>query len=410
MEKINVGWVGLGGRGYGLLGMVLDTMPDVEIVGVCDEYEDRTENGRKLVEDKRGKSPIAVTDYHRLLEMKEIDAIITPSARESHVDICIDSMLAGKYVATEVGGAYSIEQCWELVRTYERTKVPCMMLENCCYGKEEMTILNMIKKGVFGELVHCEGGYRHDLRDEVSLGNENRHYRLRNYKNRCGELYPTHELGPIAKYLDINRGNRMVMLTAMASKSVGLNTWINKNRGADFENANYHFAEGDVVTTCIKCAHGETIVLTHDTTLPRPYSRGNMVQGTKGIWFEDTHGVLIDGTVDGPSWEHRYTNLDNYYGEYLHPLWRGYEAVGGHGGMDYLVMRGFVEAVLNQTQTPIDVYDTAAWMAITPLSENSIACGSMPVAIPDFTNGKWIRRENFVRSKYCLEDVCEEQF
>ena len=224
MEKINVGWVGLGGRGYGLLGMVLDTMPDVEIVGVCDEYEDRTENGRKLVEDKRGKSPVAVTDYHRLLEMKEIDAIITPSAWESHVDICIDSMLAGKYVATEVGGAYSIEQCWDLVRTYERTKVPCMMLENCCYGKEEMAILNMIKKGVFGELVHCEGGYRHDLRDEVSLGNENRHYRLRNYKNRCGELYPTHELGPIAKYLDINRGNRMVMLTAMASKSVGLNT------------------------------------------------------------------------------------------------------------------------------------------------------------------------------------------
>lgn len=404
MEKINVGWVGLGGRGYGLLEMVLDTMPDVEILGVCDLYEDRTEAARALVEAKRGVNPVAVTDYRRLLEIKEIDAIITPSAWEAHTDICVDSMLAGKYVATEVGGAYSIEQCWQLVRTYERTRIPCMMLENCCYGKEEMTVLNMVKKGLFGELVHCEGGYQHDLRDEVALGNENRHYRLRNYMHRNAELYPTHELGPIAKYLNVNRGNRMVMLTAMASKSAGVSAWINDKRGADFENANYPFAEGDVVTTCIKCAHGETIVLTHDTTLPRPYSRGNRVQGTKGMWFEDTYGVMLDGDA------HKYKKLDEYFDEYLHPLWRGYEAVGGHGGMDYLVLRGFVEAVKNQTQTPIDVYDTAAWMAITPLSEDSIACGSMPVAIPDFTNGKWTHREDFVRSKYCLEDVCEELF
>ncbi|MBQ8508369.1 MAG: Gfo/Idh/MocA family oxidoreductase [Clostridia bacterium] len=410
MDKVRVGWVGLGGRGRGLLEMVLNTMPDVDIVGVCDLYEDRTEAGRKLVEEKRGVNPLTVTDYRRLLERDDIDAIITPSAWEAHVDVCIDSMLAGKYVATEVGGAYSVEQCWELVRTYERTRVPCMMLENCCYGKEEMTVLNMIKQGLFGELIHCEGGYEHDLRDEVALGNVNRHYRLRNYKNRCGELYPTHELGPIAKYLNINRGNRMVMLTAMASKSAGLHTWINEKKGADFENANTTFCEGDVVTTCIKCAHGETIVLTHDTTLPRPYSRGNRVQGTKGIWFEDTHGVLFDGTAQGESFTHRYTNINEYYDKYLHPLWRNYEVVGGHGGMDYLVMRGFIEAVKNQTQTPIDVYDTAAWMSITPLSENSIACGSMPVAIPDFTNGKWTHREEYVRSKYCLDEVCADLF
>jgi predicted dehydrogenase len=410
MEKVNVGWIGLGHRGYGLLEMVLNTMPDVEIVGVCDLYEDRAEKGRALVEKKRGKNPVKTDDYRRLLEMKEIDAIITPSAWEAHIDICIDSMLAGKYVATEVGGAYSLNQCWELVRTYERTKVPCMMLENCCYGKDEMTVLNMIKKGLFGEIIHCEGGYQHDLRDEVALGNEIRHYRLRNYMNRNGELYPTHELGPLAKYLNINRGNRMTMLTAMSTKSVGLHNWINENRGPDYDNANFTFAQGDVVTTCIKCAHGQTIVLTHDTTLPRPYSRGNRVQGTKGIWFADTHGVMFDGNNAGPSWAHKYTSLNEYYGEYLHPLWRGYEAIGGHGGMDYLVMRAFIEAVKNQTQTPIDAYDTASWMAITPLSEDSIACGSMPVAIPDFTNGKWTHREDFVRSKYCLEDVCEEMF
>ena len=283
MDKVKIGWIGLGGRGSGLLKLVLNHMDDVEIVGVCDLYEDRMEQGRDLVKEKTGKTPIAVTDYKKLLEIDEIEAIITPSAWEAHVDICVDSMLAGKYVATEVGGAYSIEDCFRLVETYEKTKVPCMMLENCCYNKEELTILNMIKKGLFGEIVHCEGGYRHDLRDEVALGNINRHYRLRNYLSRNAEVYPTHELGPIAKYININRGNRMLYLVSMASKSRGVTDWIKKNKGEDFENANADFALGDIVITLIKCANGETITLTHDTSLPRPYSRGNLVQGTNGI-------------------------------------------------------------------------------------------------------------------------------
>ena len=409
MDRVRVGWVGLGGRGYGLLGMVLDTMPDVDVVGVCDLYEDRVERGRALVKEKRGVSPMAVTDYRRLLERDDIDAIITPSAWEAHIDVCIDSMLAGKYVATEVGGAYSINQCWELVRTYERTRVPCMMLENCCYGDREMTVLNMIKKGLFGEVIHCEGGYRHDLRDEVANGDINRHYRLRNYMNRCAEIYPTHELGPIAKYLNINRGNRMISLTAMASKSAGIQQWIANNRPED-PHAGFPFVQGDIVTTCIKCAHGQTIVLTHDTSLPRAYSRGNLVQGTKGIWSEDKDGMLLEGMLDGPSYAHKFIPYAEFEKDHKHPLWRNYTAGGGHGGMDYLVMRGFIEAVKNQTQTPIDVYDTAAWMAITPLSEDSIACGSMPVAIPDFTNGKWTNREPYVRSKWCLEEVCEDMF
>lgn len=409
-ETINVVFVGLGGRGYGLLNMVLDTMPDVNVVGVCDLYEDRTEAGKQAVINKRGNTPVATLDYHELLKMDEVDAVITPSAWDAHIPICIDAMNAGKYVATEVGGAYSVDQCWELVKTYERTGVPCMMLENCCYGREELTVLNMIKKGLFGEIIHCEGGYEHDLRDEVALGHENRHYRLDNYMNRNGELYPTHELGPIAKYLNINRGNRMISLTAMSSKARGLNAWINDNRGADFENANFAFAQGDIVITCIKCAHGETIVLKHDTTLPRAYSRGNLVHGTKGIWSEDKYGCMFDGSCEGASWGHRFTDMNEFFPAHEHPLWKDYTAVGGHGGIDYLVMRGFVEAVKAGTQTPIDVYDTASWMVISCLSEDSIAMGSMPVAIPDFTNGKWIKREPYVRSKYCLEEVCEDLF
>ncbi len=406
MDSVRVAVVGVSGRGRGLLGLLLG-MPDVEVIGVSDLYEDRLARAKQDVIEKRGNTPMASTDFRRLLEMKELDAVITPSSWTSHADVCIASMDAGKYAATEVGGATSVEQCWELVRTSERTKKPCMLLENCCYGREELTIFNMVKQGLFGELVHAEGGYQHDLRDEICNGRENRHYRLANYSNRNGEVYPTHELGPIAKCLDINRGNRMLTLTATASKARGLHDWIKNHRGEEYDLFNRQFTMGDVITTVIKCAHGETITLTHDTSLPRPYSRGNRIEGTKGIWMEDKYAVYLEGvSPKADVWD----SLNNYYEKYEHPLWKWYRTEGvkgGHGGMDYLVLRAYVEAVKAGTQTPIDVYDTAAWMAVTCLSEDSVAMGSMPVAIPDFTNGKWFQREPAVLGKYCLTEVCD---
>ena len=406
MDSVRVAVVGVSGRGRGLLGLLLG-MPDVEVIGVSDLYEDRLARAKQDVIEKRGNTPMASTDFRRLLEMKELDAVITPSSWTSHADVCIASMDAGKYAATEVGGATSVEQCWELVRTSERTKKPCMLLENCCYGREELTIFNMVKQGLFGELVHAEGGYQHDLRDEICNGRENRHYRLANYSNRNGEVYPTHELGPIAKCLNINRGNRMLTLTATASKARGLHEWVKTHRGEEYDLFNRQFTMGDVVTTVIKCAHGETITLTHDTSLPRPYSRGNRIEGTKGIWMEDKYAVYLEGvSPKADVWD----SLNNYYEKYEHPLWKWYRTEGvkgGHGGMDYLVLRAYVEAVKAGTQTPIDVYDTAAWMAVTCLSEDSVAMGSMPVAIPDFTNGKWFQREPDVLGKYCLTEVCD---
>ena len=406
MDSVRVAVVGGSGRGRGLLGLLLG-MPDVEVIGVSDLYEDRLARAKQDVIEKRGNTPMASTDFRRLLEMKELDAVITPSSWTSHADVCIASMDAGKYAATEVGGATSIEQCWELVRTSERTKKPCMLLENCCYGREELTIFNMVKQGLFGELVHAEGGYQHDLRDEICNGRENRHYRLANYSNRNGEVYPTHELGPIAQCLNINRGNRMLTLTATASKARGLHEWIKNHRGEEYDLFNRQFTMGDVITTVIKCAHGETITLTHDTSLPRPYSRGNRIEGTKGIWMEDKYAVYLEGvSPKADVWD----SLNNYYEKYEHPLWKWYRTEGvkgGHGGMDYLVLRAYVEAVKAGTQTPIDVYDTAAWMAVTCLSEDSVAMGSMPVAIPDFTNGKWFQREPAVLGKYCLTEVCD---
>jgi len=407
-KQVNVAFIGVSGRGMGLIPCLLD-MDDVKITVVCDLYEDRMNHAAKYIFETSGYQPDCCADYKEVVKRSDVDCVVIATSWSSHTEIALASMKAGKPVGMEVGGAYALEECWDLVRTSEETGVNCMMLENCCYGREEMAILNMIKQGIFGEMIHCQGGYEHDLRDEISLGNENRHYRFRNYQNRNGEIYPTHEIGPIAKYLNINRGNRFLTLTSMASKARGLHNWIVENKGADHEHANINFEQGDIVTTMIKCAHGETVLIIHDTSLPRPYSRGGRVQGTKAIWMEDNKSIHIDGVSKPHTWE----SFDNYLEKYEHPLWKEYKISGikgGHDGMDYLVLKSFIKSVKNNMPMPIDIYDTATWMAITCLSEQSVAMGSMPVAFPDFTCGKWIRRENEQPSKYGLSNVFNHCF
>lgn len=411
-ETLKIGVIGLGGRGYDLMASVMLPRPDIQVLAVCDLYEDRREKAAAKVKEERGIDPLCTANYREVLAMPELDAVIVSTSWADHLHIAIAAMKAGKYVATEVGGAYSLDECWELVRTHEETGVPCMMLENCCYGREELMVLNMVKKGLFGEVVHCQGGYRHDLRDEVSFGRENRHYRLVNYLNRNCENYPTHELGPIAKILNINRGNRMLTLNSVASKSAGLHEFLMREKGPDYDLTSCEFTQGDVVTTIIKCAHGETIVLTLDTTLPRPYSRGFHVQGTKGIFMEDNMSLFLDG-VHTPyhfDWKGQWGNVEEYREQYDHPIWKQYlkdGLSGGHGGIDGLVFSAFFDAVKRGVQTPIDVYDMASWMSITPLSEASIAAGGAPVAIPDFTNGRWISREPAPEGPYRLDMVCD---
>ncbi len=403
---VRLGIIGLGGRGRGQTKTLIQ-MPDVEVVCVCDVYEDRIKLGQDLIKEFRPYCPDGETDYRKVVCREDVDAVCVFTSWETHIEIAVAAMKCGKKVAIEVGGATSVEECWKLVRAKEETGIECMMLENCCYGKEEMTLLNMVRQGVFGTLVHCQGGYQHDLRDEIGLGDINRHYRQRHFLQRNAELYPTHELGPIAEYLSINRGNRMVSLVAMASKAAGLHEWLKENR-ADSPLANARVNQGDIMTTLIKCANGETIVLTHDCTLPRPYSRGGRVQGTKGIWQEDNRGIYIDGrTVNDPdSWTHSWESDAPYMEEYKHPLWKEYEEFGlrgGHGGMDYLVLRAFIESVQKNECPPIDTYDTASWMVITALSEQSAAMGGMPVPIPDFTEGKWLqKRESVPTGQYVL--------
>ena len=403
---VRLGIIGLGGRGRGQTKTLIQ-MPDVEVTCVCDVYEDRIKLGQDLIKEYRPYCPDGETDYRKVICRDDVDAVCVFTSWETHIEIAVAAMKCRKKVAIEVGGATSVEECWKLVRAKEETGIECMMLENCCYGKEEMTLLNMVKQGLFGTLVHCQGGYQHDLRDEIGLGDINRHYRQRHFLQRNAELYPTHELGPICEYLSINRGNRMVSLVAMASKAAGLHEWLMENR-KDSPLANAQVNQGDIMTTLIKCANGETIVLTHDCTLPRPYSRGGRVQGTKGIWQEDNRGIYIDGrTVNDPdSWTHSWESDAPYMEEFKHPLWKEYEEFGlrgGHGGMDYLVLRAFIESVQKNECPPIDTYDTASWMVITALSEQSAAMGGMPVPIPDFTEGKWLqKRESVPTGEYVL--------
>ncbi|MGM9681348.1 MAG: Gfo/Idh/MocA family protein [Eubacteriales bacterium] len=405
MAEMKVGIIGLGCRGMFCLTDVLCERKDVRVTYVCDEYEDRVLKGVREVKERTGYTPGSTTHYKELIESPDVEIVIVSSAWENHIPACIYAMECGKRVATEVGGAYSVEDCRKLVDTYEKTGIHCMMLENCCYDRNELMVMRMVREGLFGKIVHCEGGYQHDLRGEISMGRENRHYRFRNYLNRCCENYPTHELGPIAKILNINRGNRMVKLTSMASGSWGLNEYA---RTRDFVNPDERqlaFRQGDIVKTLIECAHGETVCLTLDTTLPRYYSRNFTVRGTKGFFSEVENMVYEDGKC--AEFGHGdFNNVEAYRKDWEHPIWRRFldEGVrGGHGGMDWLVFDAFFTSVLDGTVPPIDTYDTATWMAISPLSEISIQNGSAPVAIPDFTGGKWTCRTDKNTGFYSLD-------
>ncbi len=402
MEKVKLAVVGLGSRGYGILRDLVLNMDNAVVTAVCDLYEDRVIRAAECVEKAYGEGnrPFTSSDYKEVLDRDDVEAVLILSAWESHFPVAIYAMERGIAVGMEVGGAYSVDDCWKLVHTYEKTKTPFMFLENCCYGETEMMIMNMVKKGLFGEIVHCEGGYRHDLRDEIAFGKEHRHYRLRNYLTRNCENYPTHELGPIAQILDINRGNRFLSLVSVASKAVGLNAYVSDTPSADQSLAKASFAQGDVVTTIIKCARGETITLNLDTTLPRAYSRGFTVQGTKGMYQEDNRMVFLEKDMAGKDHfnvRSEWNNEKEYLKEYSHPVWVEYHKNGirgGHGGMDGLVYDKFIECVRKKEPMPIDVYDAVAWMAVTPLSEQSISMGGAPVCFPDFTNGAWCDRKS----------------
>ncbi len=411
-RKARLAFIGVGLRGRNHLRLALQRS-DVVVTAICDIDPEAISKSQGMLTNAGKKEVAAYTngeeDFRNMVQREDIDGVVISTPWRWHTPMAVAAMEAGKYAGVEVSAANTLQECWDLVDTSERTGMPCMILENVCYRRDVMAVLNMVRKGLFGELIHMECGYQHDLRHVkfndgkqaygggVEFGEKGfseAKWRTWHSVNRNGDLYPTHGIGPVAKYLSIERGNRFVYLTSTATKSRGLNNYIVENGGPDHPNAKVKFKLGDVITTVIKTANDESIIVSHDTNLPRPYSLGFRVQGTNGIWMDVNKSLYIEGTSEQP---HRWESTESYFEEYDHPLWKKHEskAVGaGHGGMDFFVLHAFIEAIKRKTVTPLDAYDAASWSAISPLSEQSVALGSAPVEFPDFTRGKWRNRKD----------------
>lgn len=410
--KIKLGFIGVGLRGQNHLELAL-SRNDVEVVAICDIQPRMIDMSLGLVATAGKPKPQVFSDgaqaYKKLLERKDIDAVVISTPWEWHTAMCLDAMNAKKYVGCEVITGMTVDECWKLVETSEKTDMPLMMLENVCYRRDVMAVLNMVRQNIFGELVHLQGGYQHDLREVKfndgihpygggvefgAKGFSEAQWRTQHSVDRNGDLYPTHGIGPLAMMTNINRGNRFTHLVSYATKARGLHNHIVKVGGENHPNAKVNFKLGDIVTTMIRTANDETILLQHDTNLPRPYSLGFRVQGTNGIWMDVNKSIYIEGQSAKP---HQWEEAKSWLEKYDHPLWKKYgnDAAGaGHGGMDWFVLNAFIESVKRKTAPPQDVYDAVTWSAITPLSEESIKKGGTNLEFPDFTKGKWQTRKN----------------
>lgn len=411
-SKLNVALIGVGLRGTNHLNNVLHR-DDVNVTAICDVDPKRITIALGRVAKAGKKKPKVFgkddLDYRNLLELKEVDAVIIATPWLWHTRMAKDAMLAGKYTGLEVSAANTMEECWDLVNTHEKTGTHMMILENVNYRRDVLAVLNMVKQNVFGELLHFRCGYQHDLRfvkfndgktaygKGVEFGEKGiseSAWRTQHSLLRNADVYPTHGVGPIAAMCDVNRGNRFVSLTSHATKAVGLNNYIVKHGGKDHPNAKLKWKQGDIITSTIETAQGETIIVTHDCNSPRPYSLGFRVQGSKGLWEKDGDRIHIDG-VSKP---HRWDKSKEWLKKYDHPLWKKYAETAkgaGHGGMDYFVINAFVESAKQNIAPPMDAYDAAAWSAITPLSEASIENNGEPQDFPDFTRGMWVKRKPY---------------
>ncbi|MFT3903749.1 MAG: Gfo/Idh/MocA family oxidoreductase [Niabella sp.] len=410
--KVKVAMVGVGERGLNHLSLLI-RRDDVDIVAICDIDQKRISQCQDIFKKANKKQPDYYYDspdaWKRMYEKKGIEAVVISTPWEFHRPQIIGALEAGiQYVATEVILGINLQDHWDVVRAAERYKGHVMMLENVCYRRDVMAVLHMVRQGLFGELIHLQGGYQHDLRGVkfndgksaygkgAEFGHEDGYsesrWRTDHSVHRNGDLYPTHGVGPIAHYININRGNRFLSLNSFSPKARGLHKYVVDTGGPNHKNAKVNFKLGDVVTTQISCANGETVLLQHDTNLPRPYSLGFRVQGTEGLWMDVNNGVYIEGKSKPHQWDDAKIWLDKYD----HPLWKKYstDAAGaGHGGMDWFVVNSFIESAKRKLPTQMDVYDAATWSAITPLSEQSIALGNETVEFPDFTGGDWMYRK-----------------
>ena len=395
LDKVRIGFVGLGMRGPGAVER-MSHIEGVEIVGLCDQYEDRVEKMQQLLEKQglpRARNYSGSKEaWKQMCENPDIDLIYITTPWSLHTPIAVYAMEHGKHAATEVPAAKTIEECWQLVETSERTRKHCMMLENCCYDFFELLTLNMARQGFFGDIVHGEGAYLHDLRElNFSKTGYAEMWRLKENQHRNGNLYPTHGLGPICQVMNINRGDRMEYLNSMSS-----NDFLMGKMAEDMAAKDNFFTEfrtdhyrGNTNTTTIRTANGRTLMIQHDVTSPRPYSRIHLVSGTKGIACKYPEPGRIATAHEWLNEAEMKLLEDKYTPQIVTRIGEMAKKIGGHGGMDFMMDWRLIDCLRNGLPLDEDVYDAALWSSIAPLSEKSVANRSNSVDVPDFTNGAW---------------------
>ncbi len=396
-KPVRLGVIGVGSRGTHHVRLALDA--GIEIPALCDIKEAHLNRAIDLVRKARPSAKVAgygegPTDYRRMLQRDDLDAVLVATPMQDHAVMSIDALRAGKHVLSEVAAAMTLDECWGLVRAAEETGKIYMLAENCCYWRHTMMIMNMVEKGVFGDLTFAECGYVHDCRHINFESDGTLTWRGAMARDWAGNLYPTHSFGPVAQWLGINRGDRMVSLVASSTKAAGLDDFAVKRFPEGSPAREQKFKAGDSVNTLIRTAKGRMIDLRADMYSPRPVPRTTYhhLQGLEASYESRLDSIWIDGRTKGRKWE----PLDTYAQEFDHPLWvqdRDKAEGTGHGGADYFCTQAFWNCVRTGSEPPIDACDAAAWSAIIPLSHKSILEGGAPQEIPDFTKGKWESRE-----------------
>lgn len=390
MSKVRVGIVGVGGRGMSLMGNLLD-IANVQITAVCDIVPQKVEAAQKQVARKGQPAPAPFskneTDFENLCKRDDIDVVYIASPWEWHTPMAVCAMNNGKHATIEVPAAITLDECWQLVDAAERTQRHCMMLENCCYGEIEMLVLNMCRQGLFGELTHGECGYIHPAAESILSTAPSSVWRRKHLMRLNGNVYPTHGLGPVAQYMGIHKGDRFERLVSMSSPSRSL-AMLRDKLPADDPRRSERYLCGDMNTSLIQTARGRSIMVQCDMATPRVYSRINMICGTMAAFCDYPPRIHFRGTPEG--WE---TDMAPYQQKHTHPLWKKLKETalksGGHGGMDFVMNWRLVQCLLEGEALDMSVYDAAAWSSVMPLSVMSVAQGSAPVLVPDFTRGQW---------------------
>jgi len=405
LDKVRIAMIGVGARGSGHARQ-LAAIEGTEIVAIADLYEDLVDRSVRNCQEAGAGRHQNIQRYFgeeslwkKMLEEVKPDAVFIATNWKNHAPMALEVMKQGAHAFVEVPIALTVEEMWDLVNTSERTKKHCMMMENVNYGREELLYLNMCRQGVIGEILHAEAAYIHELRSQMEEQERGTgSWRTPHYAYRNGNLYPTHGLGPVAQYMNLGRGeDQFATLVSFSSPARGRKLYAEKNYSADHKWNKLKYEGGDINTSIVKSTLGKTIMIQWDETSPRPYTRHNLVQGTSGILAGFPTRIALEGGVEGATENHHRwaegEQLDKIYEQYEHPMYKRLGALaqkmGGHGGMDFMMLYRIVECLRTGEALDQNVYEGCLWSAVAPLSEASVAQGGMPQQFPDFTRKQW---------------------